>query len=159
MKKIIAFMLVLSSVFCASTAFAALPTVSDFGEFRVVIPENLILVSTQDNNYTYVAANGTFMMLTYRPGAWPAEIFELTDDEVFAYIDEVFSPNYGETYYRIAAEKSGGCYKVATLVSQPKSAVGIVAIAPTGTIICFVDSSAQNGMNLARYMVQSIFAK
>ena len=156
MKKLLAFLLVLLLAVPAATAET--PICVDLGSFRVALTSDFYDATEQFDMEMYVSQDGLTLVPVYQDGDM-SQLIKATDEETFATIEDTLIKPTARVATRLAAEKSGGCYKVACVTVGEENGFTVAAVTPTSVLVCIVPAVGSDSVYFAQYLVEGIFVK
>lgn len=163
MKRICAFVLVFCTLFSCAYAVDTLhsneryPFVS-CGPFWFVVPSGFKLDKTHIGDPMYINSAGELFGFTYVPGAAAHLISEDTEETLRDLESLVKIGSAGDQWAgTLYAEKSGGCYKIGSLLKNDPVGFAIAAICPEGYLFIGISpANSSSGMDLAHGIFKTL---
>lgn len=153
MKKVVAALLAMLLMF--GSASAQVPKYADYGAFRMTVPGDTQVAQNGDQSMLFSGKDLLFVPLYQEVDT--SGMIKDTDEETFkSIVDTLLAPT-AKVCTQMAADHSGGCYKVACVMVSEFTGFCVACVCPTGILVVTIDNAGSQALEYAEYLTKTIF--
>ena len=151
MKKILC--IILSVFMFASTAYASgssyndLYNIVEMGNYFFCLPDGFYEVSNDGTISIYQNDNDELLAVSAEPSE--LDFSDVSNDEALSLMDSIFAESFGDEWAgALYSEKSGGCYKVGSILMGSNGFIIVAATETSLATVVFQNLDLSNGYDL-----------